>query len=128
LLLRGERGRDAHATKPPFTAIDTLAAALPAGAPVVRGFAAGVADQLAAGPLSYDRRQRLFARAALLGLGRFEANLLIAIAERQAGRAGIAPAVEPIVPTPMVLTNRMALCTIGVVQTLIVGAAWWALV
>lgn len=47
-------------------------------AAIVHGFAEAVADALVAGVLPYADRQRLLRRAARLGIGRFDANLIIA--------------------------------------------------
>lgn len=45
---------------------------------IVRGYANAVADSLVAGVLPYADRDRLLRRAARLGIGRFDANLIIA--------------------------------------------------
>jgi hypothetical protein len=112
----------------PITVNDTLAAALPTGPAVVRGFTAGVTTQLAAGPLTHDQRQLLFARAARLGIGRFEANLIIAIADRQAGNGPTMRIIDeaPAPPDPPALPRGLTWATVAAVQSLIFGTAWWA--
>lgn len=49
----------------------------------VRRLAAEVLDRLDGGPLRYSERLRLLRRARHMGIGRFEANLVIAVMEHR---------------------------------------------
>jgi hypothetical protein len=55
---------------------------------IVRGFAEAVADSLQGGVLPYSDRQRLLRRAARLGIGRFDANLIIASVQHRRPACG----------------------------------------
>ena len=112
-------------TEPRLT--QTLEHVLAADPAVVRGFARAAADRLAAGPLPLTDRARLLRRGERLGLGRFDANLVLAVVERQ-HRATV-PTRRPAVATVSVNARRRlawpAAAMAVVVQAGIVVGAWW---
>jgi hypothetical protein len=95
--------------------------ATPEVADVKSDFAEKVADSLDGGFLRYSKRTQLLRQAALLGISRFEANLIIALEEHRAG-TGWTPDRERArrtFPTTWV--------TFILIQLVIVGAIWWTL-
>jgi hypothetical protein len=119
----------AHSTdRRPRTASpdDSLDPFTPAGHPTpgpARLFTSRVAAALDAGVLRYSARKDLLREAARMGLGNFEATLLIAAVQHGEQRA-----VRPATRTPSIssssFTPLIALAAI-VLQTAIVGTAWW---
>lgn len=91
---------------------------------VVDWFADHVAAQLDDKLLHYSNRQALLKTAERLGIGRFHANLIIAVEQHQAGEAKI-PDVK-LYP----VRGRSTLITVAIVlavQALIVAAGWFML-
>ena len=79
-------GHAAQATRP-VVQVGHLEHVLTIAPAIVRGFAQAVADSLQDGVLPYADRQRLLRRATRLGIGRFDANLIIAsVQHRQPAR------------------------------------------
>ena len=107
------------------TSVSTLEQLLPAKGAILRGYAKGVSDELSRGQLTLDRRDRLIGRGTHLGLSRFEAALVLAVAERQ-------PNAVPQKSGTLILEPRQRsflplLGVAAVVQTLIVMSAWWVI-
>ncbi|HZK80463.1 MAG TPA: hypothetical protein VFC46_05330 [Humisphaera sp.] len=91
---------------------------------VVDWFADHVASQLDERLLHFSKRQVLLKTAQNLGIGRFHANLIIAVAQHQAGRHAIPPV------TFQPARGRSLLVTVSIilmVQALIVAAVWFML-
>ena len=73
------------------------------------------------GPMRYSQRLEMLKTAAAMGLGRFEANLILAIEQnRQFPTKFEAPARD--------WSSACAFGCILMLQSLIVGAAWWIFV
>jgi hypothetical protein len=73
---------------------------------------------MAKGPMRYSQRLAMFKAAAAMGLGRFEANLILAIEQNRQVPSNIDQSTH----------NRDALLTIllvGLFQSLILLGAWW---
>ena len=98
------------------------------GPPVAHDFAEEVQSVLTAGVLRYSDRRRLLQSAGRRGIGRFEANLIIAAVQHRAG-AGVARATSGTSVAPGSLVQGASIPLIAscvvVVQTLIVCAAMW---
>jgi hypothetical protein len=87
---------------------------------VASRFAREVADRLDGPVLRYSNRVALLRRAGELGIGRFEANLVIAAVQHQCrGRLARPPAR----PNPLLRGIAAAVA----VESIIVAAAWWLL-
>ena len=86
----------------------------------VRGFARAVADRLNDGSLRWDDRRDLVARAARLGIDRFEANLIIAGVQHAAGTGDDVLADDT-------LGWRSGVVTFALAQATILATAWWLL-
>lgn len=110
------------------TSIATLEQLMMVDPAILRGYARGVSDELGRGPLTLDRRDRLLGRAKHLGLGRFEAALVLAVVER-----GLPTALTPIPTTAKSPVTQHAgyswgwslLTTACTIQVAILAAAWW---
>lgn len=103
----------------------TLEHVLAADPAVIRGYARAAADRLAAEPLTLADRDLLLRRGERLGLGRFEANLILAVVERR--HRSQTPPVRP-VRAEQTRTRRIAwpaAATAVALQASIVMAAWW---
>lgn len=108
----------------------TLEHVLTVDAAIVRGFARAAADHLANGPMTLADRDRLLGRGERLGLGRFDANLVLAVVERRHFSAKtVKPTVKP--KSPIIDTTRLrpvawpAAATAVGLQACIVAGAWW---
>ncbi|HWE04346.1 MAG TPA: hypothetical protein VG326_18220 [Tepidisphaeraceae bacterium] len=91
---------------------------------VVDWFADHVASQLDERLLHFSKRQALLKTAERLGIGRFHANLIIAVAQHQAGETAMPSA------RPQPARKGASLVTVFVVvliQTLIISAMWFVL-
>jgi hypothetical protein len=77
-----------------------------------------VREALAAGPVRYSQRLALLKMAGAMGVGRFEANLILAI---EHNRQFPAPIEEPSKEWSGVLT----FACVALLQTLILAAGWW---
>lgn len=73
--------------------------------------------------LRYSVRQALLARAERLGVGRFEANLIIATMQHQ--RRHLVEQADAAQPADRDGGILLPLVVVGVLQGLIVAAAWW---
>jgi hypothetical protein len=90
-------------------------------------FAAHIEAALEGGMLCYARRVELLQEAARRGIGRFEANLMIAAVQHRANTAGRPAAAPPLAPTPVRRGTRdwaTAIAGIVVVQAIILLGAW----
>lgn len=83
-------------------------------------FAQSVAERLEGPVLRYSQRRRLIRSAERMGIGRFEANLIIAVVQHQAGH-------RPVEDRPPVGGRGIgaALVVAGVIQGAIIAAVWW---
>jgi len=88
------------AESPGASAVDAV---IDAPEPVVRGLVRAVEASLIGGDLSAGERRRLIRRATRLGLGRFEANLLIAAVQHRARKSGRRVVVHEVRRAPSVL-------------------------
>lgn len=70
--------------------------------------------------LRYSQRLHLLRRAQHHGVGRFDANLIIAMVQHRMGLIEIPPA-----PERTRGLSRFTLVTAAVTQLLIVAAVWW---
>jgi len=77
-----------------------------------------VRDALAAGRLRYSRRLALLKAAQAMGIGRFEANLILAVEQHRVQPVSMD---EPRRSWFPIVTWLSA----GLIQTLIIAAAWW---
>ena len=91
---------------------------------VAEAFADEVERSLEGGVLRYSRRAALLRQARRRGIGRFEANLIIATVQHRRKSDAVAPQVE----AEQVWDARLqVVLTVVVVQSLIVLAVWWVL-
>ena len=97
-------------------AADGLAYHAPPAA--VRGFARAVADRLSGGTLRWDDRRDLVARAARLGIDRFEANLIIAGVQHAADAGDDLLADDA-------AGWRSGVVAFALAQASILAAVWW---
>jgi hypothetical protein len=74
--------------------------------------------------LSYTHRLRLIKRAATLGIGRFDANLIIATVQHRA-KPKPANTKAPFATKPPRTFPYFSLAFFAIVQTAIIVAAWW---
>src|SRR4051812_4524231 len=93
---------------------------LPTSAPA-RKFEMMVREQTEKGPMRYSQRLTILKNAAAMGLGRFEANLILAIEQNRR------------FPTSIERPRRdwtfaCALASFVMLQSLILSAAWWIFV
>lgn len=105
----------------------TIAAVMPIEAAVLKGFIRAVESDVSAGLLMHDTRTRLIARAARLGIKRFDANLVIATVQHRTGKATSVGS-EPIASLSFrqTLVNRsIVVATVLFTQAFIVTAAWY---
>lgn len=73
------------------------------------------------GPMRYSQRLTLLKTAAAMGLGRFEANLILAIEQNRNSSAIIGMPSRP-------WTGLAAILSISLLQALILVSAWWLFV
>lgn len=85
----------------------------------MNAFATYVASQFEAGMLRYSKRLAIIEVAESLGIGRFEANLVIAAVQHQLGRSSS----PPTRPVPARRWAAALLLTIGI-QLVILLAVW----
>ena len=109
----------------PQSSLNTLEQLLPAKGAILRGYAKGVSDELSRGPLTLDRRDRLIGRGAHLGLNRFEAALVLAVAERQPNPAPQQSGT--LLEEPRQRSSLPLLGAAAAVQAMIIATAWWSL-
>ena len=107
------------------TRYDAVRAAAPATAPLAarpcEAFAAEVADRMDGPILRHAQRRALFAIAGKSGIGRFEANLIIAAVQHE--RAAVMPVAKP--PHTAPPSWRCGPVVVAaVLQTLIAWGAW----
>jgi hypothetical protein len=98
-------------------ASETQSSILPTSIPAQR-FEILVREAMAKGPMRYSQRLAMFKAAAAMGLGRFEANLILAIEQNRQAPSNIDQSAH----------NRGALLTVllvGLFQSLILFGAWW---
>jgi hypothetical protein len=79
-----------------------------------------VKSALTSAPLRYSRRIALLKAGEALGLGRFEANLILAIEQNKLHPVSFDPPRRSWFPTA-------ALLTAGVIQSGLIAAAWWVM-
>jgi len=91
---------------------------------IVRGFAEAVADSLQAGVLPYADRQRLLRRAARLGIGRFDANLIIASVQHRGPQANT----RPVPGEAPVIDWKNALLVVLTIEATLAGVFAWLFV
>lgn len=84
------------------------------------GFAQLVAGELEAGVLRYSARSRLLSVAQSLGMGRFQANLVIAAVQHQKGRS------DDVSPRCFSLPWLGAVLAIILLQVILIAAFWFA--
>jgi hypothetical protein len=91
--------------------------------PAMTAFAQDVENTLGGVELRYDERQRLFKRAEHFGIGRFDANLIIAMVQERTERHAAADEA----PKKMAawIPTAAAFLTI---QSAILAGAWWLLI
>ena len=110
----------------------TLEHVLAADPAVIRGYARAAADRMASGVLTLADRDLLLRRGERLGLGRFDANLILAVVERRQ-RATLSPtrpalrAVRSGDRPPRRIAWPTAAAAVAL-QASIVAAAWWLVV
>jgi hypothetical protein len=95
----------------------------PAG--VVEGLSAAVRESLVGTELPASDRERLLRRAGVLGLNRFEANLLIAAVQHRARRAIGVPTLLIDAPHPIGVARLVAWVVALETLAAAVLAAWW---
>jgi hypothetical protein len=86
-------------------------------------FSSRVAAALTEGVLRYSARKDLLREAVQIGLGEFEATLLIAAVQHGERRA-VRPAACKVAPTSSSSSSLVVLASIGL-QTVIATAVWW---
>jgi hypothetical protein len=120
---RAAPGRDADARRD--VGVGHLEHLLTVPTATVRGFAGAVADALHDGVLPYADRMRLLKRAERLGIGRFDANLIIAsVRARLADTPPTFTLVGEIEPASSPTHRRLpALVVIATVQAIIIALA-----
>jgi len=91
--------------------------------PLAAEFAARVERQVAAGVLSYSARLGLIEAAADIGIGRFEANLIIAAIQHRCGSS-----VSLSEPDFRPLSKGVVVLTAAILQASILAGAWFVLV
>jgi hypothetical protein len=115
LAQAADASRDPAAT----AAVEKPIVPLPAGA--ARTFAALVRERMDGPVLRYSHRTRLLRAAERGGIGRFEANLIIAAVQHEAGTNRPASPRREIGHAWM----RGALLAVAATQSLIAVAVWW---
>lgn len=110
--------RDLAAAQPPSTPIHNAPPDLPPAAG--EAFSQLVLDHLDGPVLRFSVRQKLLRQADALGLGRFEANLLIALVEHRHRQS-------PVLPPRRTRRNWRAMVIFLLIQSIILAAAWAAL-
>jgi hypothetical protein len=80
-------------------------------------FAARCRDAIEAGVLRYSRRKRLLAEAERRGIGRFDANLIIAAVQHRAQRTLVEPSRPSRIRTDWIAAALLQCC--------ILAALWW---
>lgn len=110
--------------------LKTLEYVLGADPAVVRGFARAATDHLSAGPITLIERDRLLKRAERLGIGRFDANLVLAAVEHR-HRMSIRPnsqRPQVIAPARSNRTGKWTAAAAAVaLQAVILSGIWWLL-
>ena len=96
------------------------ASILPTSIPA-RKFETMVREAMQNGPMRYSQRLSMLKTAAAMGLGRFEANLILAIEQNRQFPSMIQT-------TARNWTVTCALASVVLVQSLIITAAWWIFV
>lgn len=99
---------------------DTAPTIAPVATRPCEAFAAEVAGRMDGPVLRHAQRRALFATAARSGIGRFEANLIIAAVQHE--RAATVPGAEPRHPASR--WNFGPVVVAAVLQTLIAWGAW----
>jgi hypothetical protein len=89
---------------------------------VVNWFADRVAATVDSRLLIFSERHKLLKTAERLGIDRFHANLIVAVAQHQAEQRGAVQAEPEAAARKWSLAPLMLIL---VVQTLIVSAGWW---
>jgi hypothetical protein len=89
-----------------------------------RLFSSRVSAALTDGLLRYSARTDLLREAARMGIGRFEATLLIAAVQHADGRA-LRPAARTPSPRPVSSTTPLIALAALALQTVIAAAVWW---
>jgi hypothetical protein len=97
----------------------------PAASELAERFASLVAGQLDGGILRYTQRRWLLGQARRWGIGRFEANLIVAAVQHQRGDGGLVFELPP----RRSLARRIgtSLAAFAVIQSGIVGIVAWLL-
>ena len=88
--------------------------------PLAAQFAARVERNIAGGVLSYSARLHLIQTASEIGIGRFEANLIIAAIQHRIGRSASSP--EPAARPSLKIVAFLAA---ALLQALILLGAWF---
>jgi hypothetical protein len=102
-------------------------AGIPAHAtPNVSHFAQLVALQLEGPILRYSRRLALLRVAEQMNIGRFEANLIIALIQHRLNTGEIQPAIEiePVQAKPSLYSRLLPLTTFALLQSAIIWGIW----
>jgi hypothetical protein len=110
-----------HPTAPAATEVERFADSNAPGP--ARLFSSRVAAALDEGVLRYSARKDLLRDAAQMGLGNFEATLLIA-AVQHSDRRAVRPAARNPSPRSSSATPLLALTALAI-QTIIAAAVWW---
>jgi len=114
-------------TRLPFqTPTQTLEHVLGSDPAVVRGFAQGVFEALAHGPLNLRDRDRLITRGVRLGMKRFDASLVIAAMEQRHRERPTMRLVRHDEPRPGLFRWLPWVAAMSL-QGLIAAGAWWVL-
>jgi hypothetical protein len=92
----------------------------PVGSVRASHFESIVQNALTTGPLRYSKRIALLKSAEALGLGRFEANLILAIEQNKVHPVSLDTPTRSWFPAAAILIA-------GVVQTGLIAAVWWVM-